>query len=164
MTSRLNWRPDGGIVAWVPTETVPRYDLPPSATPIQQDGKPAFHVTLIPKEVMLPHAEALTKLWPGIAEAASDPPAAQLGPQLQMSFNEEKQRTTWFVDVVNAEDYRRFAGELADLIDRTLRSAGYPGFINTETDRYFHVTIANDDSGRQMHRKPSPQDTPGSSN
>jgi hypothetical protein len=47
MATQLNWRPDGGIVVFVPADTLPEYDLPPEATRIQLDGKPASDVTLI---------------------------------------------------------------------------------------------------------------------
>ena len=55
MATQLNWRPGGGIVAFVPEDRLPNNDLPPEATPIQLDGKPAFHVTLIGRRVMEPY-------------------------------------------------------------------------------------------------------------
>ena len=59
-TQRLDWRPGGGIVAFVPEgTTLPEYDLPPEATRIQMDGKPAFHVTLIARRVMEPYRDAM---------------------------------------------------------------------------------------------------------
>jgi hypothetical protein len=69
MATQLNWRPDGGIVALVPEENLPEYGLPPEATRIQIDGKPAFHVTLIAKRMMEPYDDAMTTLWPTIAAA-----------------------------------------------------------------------------------------------
>jgi hypothetical protein len=54
MATQLDWRPDGGIVAFVPVDRLPKYDLPSKATRIQLHGKPAFHVTLIAKRVMKP--------------------------------------------------------------------------------------------------------------
>ena len=124
MATKLNWRPDGGIVALVPEDTLPVYDLPTEATRIQLNGKPAFHVTLIAKHVMLPYAAALKTLWPAIAEAAPEPPAAQLSSELTKAVDEEKQKTSWWVEVENATEFSEYLPILVDLIDRTLQAAG----------------------------------------
>lgn len=151
MATQLNWRPDGGIVAHVPENQLPHYDLPPEAVRIQIDGKPAFHVTLIPKHVMLPYAAAMANLWPGISNAVAEPPVAQLSPKLQVGRETEKQKTSWYVEVENADDYRQFVRKLAELIDLTLRTAGYPPFAYDETGHLFHMTIANDQSGNPLY-------------
>jgi hypothetical protein len=162
LARQLDWRPGGGVVAHVPLEQVPSYDLPPEASKIQLDGKPAFHVTLIAKDVMLPYAPTLASLWSSIADAMPEPPVAQLSPNLRAAVSEEKRRKSWFVDVLNADEYRQFVFELAGAIDSALRAADYPPFINGDADRYFHVTIANDQGGDPMKSLSSPQDTPGS--
>ena len=90
MATQLNWRPDGGIVAFVPEDTLPAYDLPSEATRIQLDGKPVFHVTLIGRRVMEPYKEEMATLWPAIAAAAPEPPVAQLSLELMKACDEEK--------------------------------------------------------------------------
>ena len=132
MATQLNWRPDGGIVAFVPEDTLPEYDLPPEATRIQLDGKPAFHVTLIARRVMEPYKEEMTTLWPAIADAAPEPPVAQLSPELKKACEAEKQKTSWWVEVINTDAYREYLRVLVDLIDRTLQTAGYRPFINPD--------------------------------
>lgn len=150
MTRQLHWRPDGGIVAIVPENTLPEYVLPSEATRIQLDGKPAFHVTLIARRVMQPYKDAMTTLWPAIADAAPEPPVARLSPELKKAFEEEKQKTSWYVNVINADAYREYLRRLVDLIDHKLQNAGYPRFINPELDRPFHLTVANDRGGDPM--------------
>ena len=91
---------------------LPKYDLPSEATRIQLDGKPAFHVTLIAKRVMEPYKDAMTTLWPAIAAAAPEPPVAQLGPELKKACDEEKQKTSWYVNVINADAYSEVSSRL----------------------------------------------------
>jgi hypothetical protein len=160
LAKQLDWRPGGGVVAHVPPEQVPSYELPPEASKVQLDGRPAFHVTLISKDAMLSYATALASLWSSIADAMPEPPVAQLSPTLRVAVSEEKRRKSWFVDVLNADEYRQFVFELAGAIDSTMRAAGYPRFINEETDRYFHVTIANDQGGDPMKSLSNPHDAP----
>lgn len=150
MARRLNWRPDGGIVAFVGEDALPEYDLPPEATRIQLGGKPAFHVTLIARHVMEPYKDAMTTLWPAIADAAPEPPVAQLSPELKKACEAGKQKTSWYVKVINADAYSKYLRGLVDLIDQHFRTAGYRPFINPEMDRLFHLTVANDKGGDPM--------------
>lgn len=92
LARQLDWRPGGGVVAHVPPEQVPWYDLPPEASKIQLDGKPAFHVTLIGKDAMLPYVTALASLWSRTADATPEPPVARLTPPLRMAVSDEKRR------------------------------------------------------------------------
>ena len=131
-TKQLNWRPDGGIVVFVPEDTLPAYDLPPEATRIQVDGKPAFHVTLIGRRVMEPYKDAMTTLWPAILAAAPEPPVAQLSPELKKAFDAEKQKTSWFVKVINADAYSEYLRVLVALIDRTFQDRWLPGTSSTQ--------------------------------
>ena len=147
MTTQLHWRPGAGIVASVPEDTLPEYMLPSEATRIQVDGKPAFHVTLIARRVMEPYQDAMKTLWPTIAGDAPEAPVAQLSPELKKACDEKKGKTSWYVDVINANAYREYLRVLVDLIDRKLQNAGYPRFINPEMDRPFHLTVANDKGG-----------------
>ena len=142
MDRQLNWRADGGIVAFVPEDTLPEYELPPEATRIHLDGKPAFHVTLIGRRVMERYKNEMTTLWPAIADAAPEPPVAQLSPELEKAIDDEKKKTSWFVEVINADAYREYLRVLVDLIDRHFQTANYGRFINPMMDRPFHVTIA----------------------
>ena len=150
MATNLNWVPHGGIVAHVPPEQIPRIELPPQATTIRMNGKPAFHVTLIGRLVMLPYATALGNLWPGIADTAPPPPTAQLGQELLLGEDKVKHAKSWIVEVLNAAEFRDYVRELAALIDRTLRAADHGRFINEDVGRRFHVTIANDQGGDPM--------------
>jgi hypothetical protein len=150
MATRLNWRPDGGVVAFVPVDRLPKYDLPSEATQIQLEGKPAFHVTLIAKRVMEPYKNTMTTLWPGIAAAAPEPPVAQLSSELKKACDEEKQKTSWYVNVINADAYSKYLHDLVALIDHHLQTAGKGSFINPEMDRLFHLTVANDKGGNPM--------------
>jgi hypothetical protein len=150
MATKLNWRPDGGIVAFVPEDTLPEYGLPSEATQIQLDGKPAFHVTLIDRHVMEPYKEEMKTLWPTIAAAAPEPPVAQLSLELQKAVDEKKQRTSWYVQVMNADAYSEYLRGLVGLIDRHFQTAGYRPFINPEEDRRFHLTVAYDKGGDPM--------------
>jgi hypothetical protein len=149
MDRQLNWRADGGIVAFVPEDRLPAYELPPEATRIQLNGKPAFHVTLIGRRVMEPYKDEMATLWPAIARDAPELPVAQLSPELKQACDEEKQKTSWWVDVINADAYREYLRVLVDLIDRHFRTAGYQPF-NPEMNRQFHLTVANDKDGDPM--------------
>ena len=150
-TQRLNWRPDGGIVAFVPEDTIlPEYDLPPEATRIHLDGKPAFHVTLIDRHVMEPYKDAMETLWPAILAAAPEPPLAQLSSALNKACNQEKQKTSWWVHVINADAYSKYLRDLVALIDHHLQTAGKGSFINPEMKQEFHMTVANDRGGHPM--------------
>ena len=149
MATQLHWRPDGGIVASVREDTLPEYDLPSEATRIQLDGKPAFHVTLIAKRVLEPYKDAMTTLWPAIADAAPEPPVAQLSPELKKACDVEKQKTSWWVHVINADAYGEYLRVLVDEIGRKMQTAGY-GPFNPEMNRAFHLTVANDKGGDPM--------------
>jgi hypothetical protein len=157
MATQLNWRPDGGIVAFVPEDRLPKYDLPLEATRIQLDGKPAFHVTLIAKRVMEPYKDAMTTVWPAILAAAPEPPVAQLSLDLKRACDKEKQKTSWIVEVINAEAYSEYLRDLVALIDHHLQTAGKGSFINPEMDRLFHMTVANDKGGDAMGSVSDPQ-------
>lgn len=149
-TQRLNWRPDRGIVAFVPEDTLPEYELPSEATPIQVDGKPAFHVTLIGRRVMEPYKDEMTTLWPAILAAAPEPPVAQLSRELIEASDEERQKTSWVVEVINANAYGEYLRVLVDLIRSHFQTAGYRPFINPMKERPFHMTVANDQGGNPM--------------
>ncbi len=99
---------------------------------------------------MEPYKDAMTTLWPAIAADAPEPPVAQLSPELIKAFDEEKQKTSWFVEVINADAYREYLRVLVALIDHTLQTAGYRPFINPMMDRPFHLTVANDKGGDPM--------------
>ena len=99
---------------------------------------------------MEPYKEEMKTLWPAIAAAAPEPPVAQLSPELKKACDEEKQKTSWFVDVINADAYSEYLCDLVELIDHHLQTAGYRPFINPEMDRPFHLTVANDKGGHPM--------------
>ena len=157
----LNWRPDGGIVAFIPEGTLPEYDLPSEATRIHLDGKPAFHVTLIARHVMEPYKDEMKKLWPAIADAAPEPPVAELSAAPEKAVNVERQKTSWFVKVINAEAYSEYLRVLVDLIRSHFQSAGYGSFDNPEMGRPFHLTVANDTGGHALDSVSYPHGTPG---
>ena len=102
MATQVNWRPGGGIVAFVRNTLPVGHHFPSEATRIQLDGKPAFHVTLIARHVMEPYNDAMTTLWPAIADAAPEPPVARLSPELKKACEAGKQKTSWYVKVINA--------------------------------------------------------------
>lgn len=160
MATQLNWRPDGGIVAFVPEDRLPKYDLPLEATRIQLDGKPAFHVTLIAKRVMQPYKDAMTILWPAIAAAAAEPPDAELSLELKRACDHKKKKRSWYVNVTNAEAYSEYLRRLVELIDHKLQNAGCGRFINPEMDQSFHVTVANDKGGNPMGSVSDPHQHP----
>jgi hypothetical protein len=46
---------------------------------------------------MKPYKDAMPTLWPAIAAAAPGPPVAQLSAELKKAFDEEKQKTSWYM-------------------------------------------------------------------
>jgi hypothetical protein len=158
MATQLNWRSGGGIVALVSEDTLPPYDLPPEATRIHVDGKPAFHVTLIARHVMAPYEKEMKTLWSGIAAAAREPPVAQLSPELNKAVDKEKKKTSWWVHVINADAYSEYLHGLVDLIRSHFQTVNYPPFINPEIGRTFHLTVANNKGGDPMCSVSDPHD------
>ena len=149
MATQLNWRPDGGIVAWVQEDRLPKYDLPPEATRIQQDGKPAFHVTLIGSSALPPYRDAMAAVWPAVLDAAPEPPEVELSPEAGRAHDEVKNKTSWYACVLNPDAYREYLRSLVHLIDQEMRAAG-KGAFEPDFHRRFHVTIANDKGGDPM--------------
>jgi len=49
--------------------------------------------------------------------------------------------------VVNQDDFRAYVRELTSILDDAFRLRAGRGFSNPETDRYFHVSGANNQDG-----------------
>jgi hypothetical protein len=49
--------------------------------------------------------------------------------------------------VVNQDDFRAYVQQLIGILDDAFRRLSGSGFTNPETDRYFHVSVANNQGG-----------------
>jgi hypothetical protein len=133
------WVPGGGVVIHVhPTRR--DWRLSADATPL-----PSFHVTLIGRKVFLEQQDAMTKVWGSVRKRLSMPPYPELDTTVKLATDED--RKTWFLEIVNQDDFRDYAQQLTSILDDEFRLCMGIGLSNPETDRYFHMSVANNRGG-----------------
>ncbi len=134
-----SWVREGGVVIDVHP---PRRDwpLPTDATPL-----PAFHVTLIGRKVFLEQQDEMAKVWEEVRPILPLPPQAELDATVNQAGNED--RMTWFLHIANQDEFRSYVQELTSILDDAFTRLIGCGFTNPETDRYFHMSVANNQGG-----------------
>ncbi|MEO8497716.1 MAG: metallophosphoesterase [Planctomycetota bacterium] len=133
------WSPGGGVVLDVhPARR--DWQLPSDATPL-----PSFHVTLIGRKVFLEYMDAMVGVWEFVRRTLPLPPYPELDTRVKLATDEH--RKTWFLDIVNQDDFSDYARQLTTILDAEFRHCMGIGFPNAETDRYFHMSIANNQGG-----------------
>lgn len=149
-TSPLAWRAGGAIVCHVSADQVPRVDLPKQARPIRLHGRPAYHVTLISRRALEPIGAWMAQVWPHVTGSVFGSPSPTLGSTLFRAEEPSKGRVSWYLEVLNPRGWMAYTGTVTLAIDAQLRAMGRAGFVNTDADRLFHVSVANLD-GDPMH-------------
>jgi hypothetical protein len=114
--------------------------LPPDATPL-----PFFHVTLIGRKVFLEQQDAMANAWESVRPTLPFPPLAELDSSVNEAVDEY--RKTWFLHIVNQNDFRHYVEELTTILDDAFRRLSGHGFANPSTDRYFHMSVGNNRGG-----------------
>lgn len=148
--SPLAWQPGGSIVCRISADQVPRVDLPKHARPIRLHGRPAYHVTLISRHALEPIAAWMALIWPQVTGSVVGSPWPSLGSTLFRAEEPSKGRVSWYLEVLNPRGWMAYTGTVTLAIDAQLRAMGRAGFVNTDADRMFHVSIANL-TGDPMH-------------
>jgi hypothetical protein len=137
----LSWQPGGAIVAEVDAALVPDVPLPIQAT------RRGYHVTLLGRASLQPVAPVLGRVWLELLVNLREPPVPVLKPVLALATDPERQRRTWFLRVENPEVFALYVLELTECMDDAVRRINQTGFVNGEQDRFFHVSVANDQGG-----------------
>jgi len=134
-----SWVPGGGIVLEV---HMARRDwqLPSDATPL-----PSFHVTLIGRKVFLENMDAMVGVWDSVRKTLPQPPYPDL--DTTVNLETDKNRKTWFLDIINQDAFRDYTRQLTGILNDEFRRCIGIGFPNPKTDRYFHMSIANNQGG-----------------
>jgi len=141
-TSLPTWLHGGGVVVDVRPEPAD-WKLPSDAVKLS-----AFHITLLGRKVFTGREDAMAAIWDVVQSALPLPPQSQLGARVNVQT--EGDRKTWFLDVVNQEDYRSYVEQLLEKFNRELQARGEKGFEQLPADRYFHMTVANNCGGDPM--------------
>lgn len=142
-TSPLAWHPGGAIVCHISADRVPRVDLPRHARPIRLHGRPAYHVTLISRRALEPIGAWMAQVWPRVTGSVLGSPSPSLGSTLFRAEEPSKGRMSWYLEILNPRAWMAYTGTVTLAIDAQLRAMGRAGFVNTDADRLFHVSIAN---------------------
>ena len=73
------------------------------------------------------------------------PPSVEVGTRVHEAVDED--RKTWFQDVANQDELWAYVKDLSRLLDAAFRQVSGIGFTNSETNRYFHMSVANNRNG-----------------
>lgn len=134
-----SWVPGGGVVLEVHPARQD-WQLPDDATQL-----PSFHVTLIGRKVFLEQQDAMAKVSGNVRKRLSIPPYPELDTTVKLATDED--RRTWFLEIANQDDFRDYAQQLTSILDDEFRRCLGIGLSNPETDRYFHMSVANNRGG-----------------
>lgn len=134
-----SWMPGGGVVLEVHLAGQD-WHLPSDATQLS-----LFHVTLIGRKVFLEQQESMAKVWEVVQPTLPLPPQAELETEVRQAVDED--RKTWFLHIANQDHFRSYVQELSGLLHDAFQKVCGFDFTNPETDRYFHVSIANNQGG-----------------
>ena len=134
-----SWVREGGVV--VEVHPVGRdWQLPADATQL-----PSFHVTLIGRKVFLEQQDEMAKVWKEVQPTLPLPPQAELETVVNQAVDED--RKTWFLHVTNQDEFRSYVQELTSILDGAFTRLTESGLTNPESDRYFHMSVANNQGG-----------------
>jgi hypothetical protein len=143
-----SWVPGGGVVIDVdPTDR--GWQLPADATQLQ-----SFHVTLIGRKVFLEQQDEMAKVWEELRPTLPLPPHAELDTTVNQAV--DKDRKTWFLRILNQDQFLSYVKELTSILDDAFNRFGGGSFTNPETDRYFHLSVANNQGGDPLKSIGSP--------
>ena len=142
MTALPTWLYGGGVVVHVRPE-LQDWKLPGDAVKLL-----AFHITLLGRNVFAGREDAMAAVWDVVQPELPLPPQSQLGARVNVQTQGD--RKTWFLDVVNQEDYRSYVEQLLEALNGELQASGEKGFDQLPADRYFHMTLANNCGGDPM--------------
>ena len=87
----------------------------------------------------------MAKVWEGVRPILPLPPQAELDATVNQAVNED--RRTWFLHIANQDEFRSYVQELTNILDDAFTRLIGCGFTNPETDRYFHMSVANNQGG-----------------
>jgi len=137
-----SWVREGGVV--VEVHPVGRdWQLPADAIQL-----PFFHVTLIGRKVFLERQDEMAKVWEEVRPTLPLPPQAELDTAVNLAIDED--RKTWFRHIANQDEFRSYVQELTSILDGAFTRFTERGLSNPETDRYFHMSVANNRGGDPM--------------
>ncbi len=81
------------------------WKLPADATPL-----PSFHVTLIGRKAFLEQQDAIAEVWDSVRSRLPLAPQPEFRDEVYEATDED--RKTWFLHIVNQDDFRRYLDEL----------------------------------------------------
>jgi len=99
--------------------------LPPEAVPLPDER---LHVTLAHQSVLKPFRKQLKTM------ELPEPPKAILAREWEEKTDEELERKSWSVELVNQDDMRAYVNQIMELVG---------GPSDPEPDRHFHISLAN---------------------
>ncbi len=135
----LSWVRGGGVVVHVYPEGQD-WPLPADAVVL-----PSFHVTLIGRKAFLELEDAMADVWDSARTSLTELPQPELDTRVDLATDAD--RKTWYLHVVNQDEFRACAQKLTRTLDQLLSERTGSRFPNPETDRYFHMTVANNQGG-----------------
>ena len=119
---------------------MPELEWPENLTEVTKS-----HITLIGGASLKEHKKALKPLK-GILELDVDPPTIEFG-RTGLAYQDKlvndtmQNRETFFVEVLNQEELRSFVDEVCQTL----------GIENPESDRFFHLSVANNFDGKPFN-------------
>ena len=111
-----------GILKLTPT---PEVVAQAKAVPLPDER---LHVTLAHQSVLKPFRKQLKTM------ELPEPPKAILAREWEEKTDEELERKSWSVELVNQDDMRAYINQIMELVG---------GPLDPEPDRHFHVSLAN---------------------
>jgi hypothetical protein len=139
ISTQLSWMPGGGVVSEIHGLT-PDWKLPSEATLLH-----VFHVTLIGRKAFLENQNTMIGAWDSLRGTLPSPRPPELETQVRLAT--DGGRKTWYLHIGNQEEFRSYVDELTRLLDKAFRRLDGCNFTNPESDRYFHMSIANNRGG-----------------
>jgi len=106
---------------------------------------PAFHVTLIGRKVFLEQQDMMAKVWETMRSSLPLPPEPEFDTAVNQAVDED--RKTWFLHIANQDEFRCYVEELTSVFEDAFTRLVGCDFTNAETDRYFHMSVANNQGG-----------------
>jgi hypothetical protein len=133
------WVPGGGVVLAVHPV---RQDWQLPADAIQL---PSFHVTLIGRKPFREQQDMMAKIWEAVRTSLPLPPEPELETAVNQAIKDD--RKTWFLPIINQDEFRSYVEKLTRILDDAFSRLIGHDLTHLETDRYFHVSIANNQNG-----------------
>lgn len=137
-----SWTRGGGIVVHANREPQD-WQLPSEAVAL-----PSFHITLIGRKVFLGQEDAMADAWESVRRLLPLPPGPELDKHVTLATDEE--RKTWFLHIINQDNFRDYVEQMTSILNDAFRQRSGSGFVNPDTDRYFHLSVANNQGGDPM--------------